>query len=56
VECVSSPEKCELAADCLVRNAWQDATSVLYEKLDGISIADLIHNNGKNNPAACPSL
>ncbi len=56
VECVSFPEKCELAADCLVRNAWHDATSVLYEKLDGISIGDLIHNNGKNNPAACPSL
>ncbi|WP_299981471.1 Rrf2 family transcriptional regulator [Desulfobacula sp.] len=55
VECVSSPEKCEMAADCLVRNAWHDATSVLYEKLDGISIADLIHNNGKNNRAVCAS-
>lgn len=53
VECVSSPEKCDMAADCLVRNAWYDATSVLYEKLDGISIADLIQSNGKNNRAAC---
>ncbi|MBU0463423.1 MAG: Rrf2 family transcriptional regulator [Proteobacteria bacterium] len=56
VECISFPEKCEMSADCLVRNAWHDATSVLYEKLDGISIADLIHSNGKNNPAACASL
>jgi len=56
VECVSSPEKCEMSADCLVRNAWYDATSVLYEKLDGISIADLIQSSGKNNLAACPSL
>jgi len=56
VECVSSPEKCEMSADCLVRNAWYDATSVLYEKLDGISISDLIQSNGKNNLAACPSL
>ena len=55
VACVSSPEKCEMAADCLVRNAWHDATSVLYEKLDNISIADLIHSNGKNNRAACIS-
>jgi len=55
VECVSSPEKCEMAAECLVRNAWYDATSVLYKKLDGISIADLIRNNGKNNLAACVS-
>ena len=56
VECVSSPEKCEMSADCLVRNAWYDATSVLYEKLDGISIADLIQSSGKNNLAVCPSL
>lgn len=53
VACVSSPEKCDMAAECLVRNAWQDATSVLYEKLDNISIADLIQSNGKNNLAAC---
>lgn len=56
VECISFPEKCEMAADCLVRNAWHDATSVLYEKLDGISIADLIRSNGKNKPVACASL
>jgi Rrf2 family iron-sulfur cluster assembly transcriptional regulator len=53
VECVSSPEKCDMAAECLVRNAWQDATSVLYEKLDNISIADLVQSNGKTNMAAC---
>ncbi len=52
VECVSSPEKCEMAAECLVRNAWYEATSVLYEKLDGISIADLV---SKEN-ASCVSL
>lgn len=53
VDCVSSPEKCEMATECLVRNAWYDATSVLYEKLDGISIADLISSSGKNGIAAC---
>ncbi len=56
VACVSSPENCEMSADCLVRNAWYDATSVLYEKLDSISIADLIHTNNGNNIAACPTL
>ncbi len=48
VACVSSPEHCELAVDCLVRDAWRDATSVLYEKLDTISIANLIHCNNNN--------
>lgn len=46
VECVSSPDKCDMASECLVRNAWYDATSVLYEKLDGISIADLVSEKG----------
>lgn len=48
VECVSAPETCERAAECLVRNAWEQATTVLYEKLDGISIADLLQKNSKN--------
>ncbi len=47
VECVTAPEKCDMSSECLVRNAWHDATKVLYEKLDGISIADLISDSGK---------
>ena len=42
VECVSSPEKCEMSSDCLVRCAWQEATSALYDKLNTITIADLL--------------
>jgi Rrf2 family protein len=42
VECVSNPEKCNMADDCQVRLAWKDATRVLYEKLDSTTIADLM--------------
>ena len=49
VECVSRPEKCSMSDDCQVRLAWQDATRVLYEKLDATTIADLIQTNGSNN-------
>lgn len=42
VECVSSPEKCERADDCRVRSVWMEATEAMYEKLDGVTIADLI--------------
>ena len=45
VECVSNPEKCNMADDCQVRLAWKDATRVLYEKLDSTTIADLIRGN-----------
>jgi len=56
VACTSSPENCEMAADCLVRDAWQKATSVLYQNLDNISIADLIHcNDNRNQTAVCMS-
>ena len=42
VECVSSPEKCHNSDNCRVREAWKEATSVLYKSLDTITIADLI--------------
>lgn len=54
VECISYPEKCPMSDDCQVRLAWQDATEVLYEKLDATSISDLMNGNyaedaGKQN-------
>lgn len=42
VECVSAPDKCQRAEDCQVRNVWIEATEAMYEKLDAITIADLI--------------
>ena len=48
VECISKPEKCSMSDDCQVRLAWQDATRVLYEKLDSTTIADLMQDNNSN--------
>ena len=42
VVCISSPDQCDMADDCKVRLAWQEATQAMFEKLDGISIADLM--------------
>ena len=50
VECISNPEKCAMSDDCQVRLAWQDATKVLYEKLDSTSIADLMTTNNSDDP------
>ena len=44
VECISNPEACSMSDDCQVRLAWKEATRVLYEKLDAISIADRMGN------------
>lgn len=55
VECVSSPEKCDMASECLVRHAWYDATRVLYDKLDNISIDDLVGSKNRlPNCNPCP--
>ncbi len=45
VKCVSSPENCEMADNCQVRNVWIEATNAMYEKLDNITIADLIYES-----------
>jgi len=42
VECISNPDMCAKTEDCVVRCAWQKATQALYEKLDAITIADLV--------------
>lgn len=42
VKCISSPDVCHMADDCRVRLAWKEATDALYERLDAITIADLL--------------
>jgi Rrf2 family protein len=42
VDCINSPEKCDMSDECRVRLVWQEATAVLYQKLDSTSIADLV--------------
>lgn len=44
VECVSSPEKCHQADDCMVRRVWIEASEAMYAKLDAITIADLLNS------------
>ena len=42
VRCISAPDVCHMADDCRVRLAWKEATDALYERLDAITIADLL--------------
>jgi Rrf2 family protein len=57
-ECVSEPEKCVRSSDCYVRLAWHDATEALYEKLDSITITDLMayEDRASGFPGNCRSL
>jgi Rrf2 family protein len=42
VECVGAPDKCTMADRCPVRSAWAQANAALFEKLDAITIDDLV--------------
>ncbi|MDY6971594.1 MAG: Rrf2 family transcriptional regulator [Thermodesulfobacteriota bacterium] len=46
-ECVQAPEKCIKGKDCSVRVAWEEATAALYEKLNSITITDLLVYNDR---------
>jgi Rrf2 family transcriptional regulator, iron-sulfur cluster assembly transcription factor len=46
VACLSDPHKCSKTKECAVRHAWLSATQALFEKLDAITIADLMCMNG----------
>jgi Rrf2 family protein len=47
VYCISSPEKCHISDECLVRPAWQRATKALFRELDAITIKDLLEKKIK---------
>lgn len=49
VQCISDTEKCDLADECRLRAAWQEATEALYHKLDMISIESLIESQQHDN-------
>ena len=40
--CESHPESCERFESCSVRNIWKEATDALYDKLNEVSLADLV--------------
>jgi Rrf2 family transcriptional regulator, iron-sulfur cluster assembly transcription factor len=49
--CSDNPEKCERAAVCVTRLLWKEATEAMYEKLNAVTLADLVmmvRAHGKN--------
>ncbi len=40
--CIENPNECERACGCITRNIWEDASKVMYDKLNSITLAKLL--------------
>jgi len=41
-ECLTAPETCDRSDECRVRLVWQEATAILFNYLNSVTILDLI--------------
>lgn len=46
-ECVENPEVCEKHKNCLARGIWEDATKAIYDKLNSITLSEIIECDKK---------
>ncbi len=55
VECeAEAGVPCPRQADCLTREVWADAARAMHERLDAITLADLVaRSGGRTGAAAC---
>lgn len=40
--CIEEPKACDRASECATRDTWETATRALYEKLDSITLHDMV--------------
>jgi Rrf2 family protein len=43
-QCATKPETCDRSESCLTRNLWIETADVLFEKLNSVTLLDLIKN------------
>ena len=42
--CVKRPEECNKSSDCLTRGVWKEATRAMFDKLNSVTLANMIEN------------
>lgn len=42
VDCIENPEECERSGICLTRSIWEDASKAMYEKLNSITLSEML--------------
>jgi Rrf2 family transcriptional regulator, iron-sulfur cluster assembly transcription factor len=51
-ECADNPMSCERSPDCATRTLWQEAAQAMFDKLQSITLADLLIRNKIKKPGA----
>lgn len=53
--CVKDPSCCPITPDCYTRRVWMEASQAMYDKLDSITLQDLLDDAARsgNAPNAC---
>ncbi len=44
-DCINTKDLCERSEDCLIRGVWEATTKAMNDKLDSISLLDVINRN-----------
>ena len=42
--CIEKPEECNKSSDCLTRGVWKEATRAMFDKLNSVTLANMIEN------------
>lgn len=48
-ECIEHPDACNRSSSCLTRNIWGEATKAMYDKLNSITLSEMIKLGKKND-------
>jgi len=54
VDCAADAEGCPRLAECLTRGVWLEAARAMHDKLDAVTLADLVGNARSCAAAAAP--
>jgi Rrf2 family iron-sulfur cluster assembly transcriptional regulator len=41
-DCIQNPHKCDKSTHCLTRGLWEEATKAMYEKLNSVTLSEMI--------------
>jgi Rrf2 family iron-sulfur cluster assembly transcriptional regulator len=54
-DCVEHPDICDKFRDCLARSIWEEATKAMYDKLNSITLSEMIESNKRATSDPVPN-